>query len=130
MTDTRIQALVIYADSSAPPRPSNIDPDFRLYQKIVGGYIEAVRGWTADGSPVVFYVNEDGIQLNLPVNHVAGLLWKALNPDARQPLLGNVVVVGVDGCDDADLPEGVAGLALTVHREFEVAGFVARLRES
>lgn len=128
MTDNRIQALVIYADSPAAPRPSNIEPDFELYQRIVGGYIEAAYGTTTDGERVVFYVNEDGIAQNLPVNEVATALWKRLNPDASQPLLGNAVVVGADGCEDADLPNGVADLARAVHHEIEIAGFVARLR--
>lgn len=130
MSDTRISVLVVYADSTAaPPRPSNIAPDVELYQKIVGGYLEAVYGQTDDGQRVVFYVNEDGIAQNLPVNHVASRLWKRLNPSAHQPLLGNAVVVGADSCDDADLPATVADLALSVHRDIEIEGYVRTLRE-
>lgn len=130
MADTRrITALVIYADSAAPPRPSNIAPDVELYQKVVGGYLEAVYGQTDDGAMVVMYVNEDGIGQALPVNHIATRLWRRLNPAASQALLGNVVVVGADECDDADLPEGVGDLALSVHREVEVEGYVELLRE-
>ncbi|MBS9535107.1 DUF3846 domain-containing protein [Mycobacterium sp. M1] len=66
MTATRIHVLPIYADSVVAPRASNIEPDFRMYQRIVGGYIEAVYGETADGQRVVFYVNEDGRALGLP----------------------------------------------------------------
>lgn len=129
MSDTRISVLVVYADSSAPPRPSSIPPDVELYQKIVGGYIEAVYGQTDDGRQMVFYVNEDGIAQNLPVNEVARRLWRRLNPSAHQPLLGNAVVIGADECDDADLPIGVADLALSVHRDIEIEGYVRSLRE-
>lgn len=128
MTDNRIQALVIYADSCVAPRASRIAPDFELYQRIVGGFIEAVHGVAPNGEHVVMYVNEDGIAQNLPVNEVATALWKRLNSAASQPLLGNTVVVGADGCDDADLPAGVAELARVVHHELEIAGYVARLR--
>lgn len=126
--DNRIQALVIYADSRVPPRPSNIEPDFELYQRVVGGFIEAAYGETRDGEKVVFYVNKNGISEGLPVNHVATRLWRRLNRIASQPLFGNAVVVGADDCDDADLPAGVAGLALAVHHDIEVEGFVARPR--
>lgn len=129
MADTRITALTVYADSTAaPPRPSNIAPDVELYQKVVGGYLEAVYGETREGERVVFYVNEDGIAQNLDINEVATRLWRRLNPAAHQALLGNVVVVGADGCDDADLPAGVANLARVVHHELEIEGYVAQLR--
>lgn len=129
MSDTRITALCIYADSSAPPRPSKVRPDVELYQKIIGGHFQAVYGTTDDGEQVVIYVNEDGIRLNLPVNEVARRLWRRLNPSAHQPLLGNAVVIGADECDDADLPIGVADLALSVHRDIEIEGYVRSLRE-
>lgn len=128
MTDTRISALVIYTDAYSEPFPSRIAADYTLYQRIVGGYIEAVRGQTTDGDQVVFYVNEDGIRLGLPTNHTATRLWHRLNSAAEQPLLGNVVVVGVDGCDDADVPAEAATLARVVHRDIEIEGFVARIR--
>lgn len=128
MTDNRITALTIYADSRVAPRPSKIDPDVDLYHRIVGGFIVAVYGQTDDGERVVIYVNEDGIRHALPVNHVATRLWRRLNPAAHQALLGNAVVVGADGCDDADLPAGVANLARVVHHEIEIEGYVAQLR--
>jgi hypothetical protein len=62
MSDTRISAIVIYCDSTAPPRPSKVAPTVELYQKVVGGHFEAVYGQTDDGRQVVFYVNEDGIR--------------------------------------------------------------------
>ncbi|MCB1257356.1 MAG: DUF3846 domain-containing protein [Microthrixaceae bacterium] len=128
MTDTRISALVIYTDAYSEPFPSRIAADYTLYQRIVGGYIEAVRGHTSTGDQVVFYVNEDGIALGLPTNHTATRLWHRLNPAAEQVLLGNVVVVGADGCDDADVPAEAATLARVVHRDIEIEGFVARIR--
>lgn len=120
MTDTRTQALVIHAASRIPPRPSLIDPDTGLYQRIVGGFIEAVHGETAAGERVVFYCNEDGIAQNLPVNSTATRLWHRLNPIAAQRLFGNVVVMGADGPQDADLPYGVADLARAAHHEVSV----------
>lgn len=130
MTDTRILALTVYADSEAEPYPVRIDPDAELYQGIVGGYLEAVYGTTPDGSRVVFYVNEEGYLHDLPINPVATTLWHRLNPAAGQPLRGNVVVVGADGPDDADLPVVAAETARLVHHELLVAMFTARIAES
>lgn len=93
------------------------------------GHFEAVYGQTDDGEQVVIYVNEGGIRDALPVNHIATRLWRRLNPSASQALLGNAVVVGADECDDADLPHGVANLALSVHHELEIEGYVRALRE-
>ena len=123
MTDTRISALVIYTDAYSAPYPSRISADFELYQRIVGGHFEAVRC-----GDVVMYVNEDGIALGLPTNHVATRLWHRLNPAAEQALLGNVIVVGAAGCEDTDVPDAAATLARVAHRDIEVEGFVARIR--
>lgn len=130
MTDTRISALVLYFDASPeyPPYPTKVTPTVELYQRVVGGYIEAVFGETDDGHQVAFYVNEEGIGQALPVNHVATRLWRRLNPSAHQALLGNAVVVGANECDDADLPHGVANLALALYRDMEIEGYVELLR--
>lgn len=53
-------------------------------QKVVGGNIEPVY---LHDEGVIFWVNEDGIGLNLPLNYTASIL-------AGQPLLGNVLVTG------------------------------------
>jgi hypothetical protein len=66
--------------------------------RLVGGYIEAVR---APRSDVVIYANEEGLLMSLPVNLRASL-WTGL------PLVGDVVVLGNDGSpEETDVPAGV-----------------------
>lgn len=130
MTDKRIRALVLYATSDAEPYPVRIDPDPQLYQSIVGGYLEAVHGETPADERVVFYVNEEGRIHDMPINPVATRLWHRLNPAAEQSLRGNVVVVGADGPEDADLPVVAAEAARLVHHELLVEMFTARIAAS
>ncbi|MEY8013929.1 hypothetical protein [Mycobacterium servetii] len=55
-------------------------------------------------------------------------MWHTLNPAVFVPLFGNVIVVGVDGCEDASVPEGVVDAALTAHCEVEITGWFERIR--
>lgn len=69
----------------------DVESDFRVYQEIIGGYIETIP---LKGS-VLILVNEDGLNLNLPYNF-------AIKRDNYmvQPIVGNAVFVGFDGSDD------------------------------
>jgi hypothetical protein len=132
MTDTRISALVLYADASSeyPPYPSKLDPDVARYHAIVGGYIEGVRLELPDGTLAIVYVNEEGKIDNLPVNALATLLARTLNPrSGKQEIVGNAIVVGVDGCEDADVPGAVVSVVQQLHVELRIAGYVKALRE-
>lgn len=129
MTDSRIQAIVIYSDSGAPPRISMIEPDIRVYQQVVGGYLEGVSLTAPTGEKAVMYVNEEGKLAGLAVNAVATALGHAMGLSSADVLVGNVIVVGVEGCDDADVPASVAEVALAVHRDLEILGLVAQLRD-
>lgn len=58
--------------------------DLPLLQKLVGGYIELVVGWTTyEGRPAHVYANEDGKHLELPVNVTATDLWYEAIPHFR-----------------------------------------------
>lgn len=65
------------------PIPVTIDDQLTDLQQYVGGYIEAVH----IDEYVTFWVNEEGIMLDLPVNRLASLL-------AQRALFGPVVVTG------------------------------------
>lgn len=87
----------------------------RALQTEVGGYIEAVYGWTRHPDStmpdVTFFLNEEGKIHDLPVNVAATALWWALCPDAVgvDHLRGVVVVTGgADGNGDTlSVPEKV-----------------------
>lgn len=106
------KALVVYADGSSFIQ--SIEPDLRTLQKLVGGYIEGVRGdrpgWHA-------YCNEEGKLRGLPPNEMANDLaallgWRGYSTDF---LVGDVVFLGDalpgdgedDDADEADVPEFV-----------------------
>ncbi|TXI55945.1 DUF3846 domain-containing protein [Mycolicibacter arupensis] len=130
MTDTCISALVLYADSAAIPYPSQLNPDVERYHAIVGGYIESVRLTMPDGTQAAMYVNEEGKLDGLPVNPVATLLVRTLNLHiGKQDIVGTVVIVGVDGCEDADVPGAVVSVVQQLHVELRIAGYVRTLRE-
>jgi len=62
-------------------------------QAAVGGFIEAVRL----GNDAIMYVNEEGLLLGLPHNHVATSLYRQFYPAIlRQEIVGDVIIVGVD----------------------------------
>lgn len=101
-------ALVIPADASTPPflvQLPESDPAAAL-RLLLGGALEGVYGETDDGQRITLYANDDSRELGLLHNPVASLLWSWTNPAAAgQSLAGTVVAVGVDGCDEADVPE-------------------------
>ena len=103
-------ALVIPADTSVPPYTVTMpteDPAAVL-RHLVGGWLEGVQGDTDSGERVTLYLNEDGRMHSLPHNPTATLLWRWLNPaSAGQDIVGTVVAVGVNGCEEADVPERV-----------------------
>lgn len=62
-------------------------------QGFVGGYVEAQ--YDTDHT-VVFWINEDGKRLGLPVNGLATAYWWLVNPMFRDQdvLVGDVVITG------------------------------------
>lgn len=130
-TDTRINGIVIYHDGSSeyPPYPTKIAPTVELFQRVVGGYIEAVNLTMPDGTAAVMYVNEEGRLHGLPPNPLATALAQKLNRYfANQQIVGHAVVVGMRGCDDADVPNAVVRIVHQVHDEIRIAGYMATLR--
>jgi hypothetical protein len=122
----QVRALVISPDDDTEPTAVSIDSGYLTYQHILGGTIEAVYGSSPDGERAVFYVNDEGIRENLPLNALATRLWRRLNPAAgRSVLLGTVIVVGANGPDDDDIPESVVEVARRVYSEFGEATLTA-----
>jgi hypothetical protein len=131
MTDTRISALVLYHDASSeyPPRPTKIAPEIEVYQRAVGGLIEAVDLRLPNGTEAVMFVNEEGKIFNLPVNPLATSVARQLNNGfGDQIIVGNAIVVGVKGCDEADVPAEVVAAIHQAHNELRIAGYVQTLR--
>lgn len=137
MTDTRIDAIVIYTDASSeyPPRPTKVDPTFEVYSKIVEGYLEAVDLHLPDGAEAVMYVNEEGRIHGLPINPLATSVVRQLNAGfGDQVVVGNAIIVGVRECDDDewvddDVPPAIAAAVQSIHNGLRIAGYGQTLRE-
>lgn len=87
-----VQGIIIPADNTAPLRASTLD-SLEDYQRVVGGWIEAVD---IPDLGVTMYVNEEGLIRDLPFNRRATFLWRFHVPQARDArLVGDVAVVGL-----------------------------------
>lgn len=129
--DTRISALILYSDASSeyPPRPYPVTPTVEVYNKVVKGYIEGVHLELPDGTRAVMYVNEEGRIHGLPINPLATSVARQLNRYFGDPyILGNAIIVGVSGCDDADVPPAITAAVQAIHTELRIAGYVQTLR--
>lgn len=85
---------IIPADDDLPMEFKEIESGLSAYQKIVGGYIEAVR--LTDGPLSVamdYYCNEDGLAEQLPLNRRATLLYY-LSFGVQGYIVGDVVCIG------------------------------------
>lgn len=98
---------VLVLEPGAEPRTEAIDGGvLPSLQRLVGGYLEAVHGEVGE-ERITFYINEDGRIVGLRPNDTATLLWRWSNPAVHvgNDLLGTVVVTGVNGCDEASVPD-------------------------
>jgi hypothetical protein len=89
-----MRVAIIPADQDLPVRFEDIEPGLASYQKIVGGYIEAVR--LVDGPLSVamdYYCNEDFLAEQLPYNARATLLY-FLSFEVQGYICGDVVCIG------------------------------------
>ena len=81
-----LNAVTVTTDGTASL--VQIDQDFRSYQKVVGGYIEALFG-----PNITLYMNEEGYVQGLDHNASASLfvkkfLWRS------HPISGDVLILG------------------------------------
>ena len=76
----------------------NIDNSLEALQAAVGGYIETL---TLIPDQVVMIVNEEGLLMGLEVNPFASAV-------AGTTIVGNALVVGVDGEEFTDVPDKIA----------------------
>ena len=76
---------------------TNISLSLKNLQNHVGGYIETITLRRANGKDIVIICNEEGKNLHLPDN-----MPNPLNP--YDVIVGDIVVVGVDGEDFAEVP--------------------------
>lgn len=77
----------------------DIDNTLEALQKAVDGYIECV--YLDDRT--IMLVNEEGALRGMPQNPIASLL-------AQQLIFGPALIVGAEGEDFTDVPEGVTVL--------------------
>lgn len=73
------------------PRVMQVEPGLESMQKIVGGNIECgmkAHGFFDGEDHLIFYVNEDGLRLELPLN--------LFRPSDGHPIVGAVVAVKTD----------------------------------
>lgn len=100
MRNDTIEALEIHPEGLIREITIDRRESLRILQDTVGGYIEAVYGWTEDpeetAADVTFFINDEGKLTGLPQNRVATALWWAYDErmvDADY-LSGVVVVTG------------------------------------
>ena len=87
-----VQGIIIPADNTAPLRTAALD-SLEDYQRAIGGWFEAVD---IPDLGVTMYVNEEGLNRDLPFNRRATFLWRFHVPLARDArLVGDVAVVGL-----------------------------------
>jgi len=74
-----------------------------VYQTLVGGFIELVK---LGHSNIVMYVNEDGVNKNLPANIVATLIyqyaWDKHSGFTNHLIVGDVIILGHANADGYD----------------------------
>lgn len=93
MSDAKIRAIIKRPDERYG-HVTNISPTLRNLQRIVGGHIETV----SVGFNSVLICNEEGKLRNLPRNFYLGSF------PYGDTIVGEVVVVGVDGEEFCDCP--------------------------
>jgi hypothetical protein len=100
-----VKMLRIPADGSKPAERVEQEPSLEVFQKEVGGYIEAVRI-----PHVVMWVNEEGKLTGLPLNERASFLTHFFG--IHETIAGDVVVVGHELPSDTykDVPARFAEL--------------------
>lgn len=113
---------------STAPFTRAIPTDDAFYRGFIGGALAVHNGETVDGSRAVFYSHIEAARLQLPVNRTATRLLQHLRADAEE-LRGAVLVAGVYGVEDADVPPSVVHLARTLHAESDLAESVSRTHE-
>ncbi|TXI55944.1 hypothetical protein [Mycolicibacter arupensis] len=110
---------------TTPPFTRAIPTTDSFYRGFIGGELEVHNGATVDGSRAVFYSHSESERLQLPLNLNATRLLHYLSQTAEE-LRGAVLVTGVYGVGDADVPTSVVHLVLTLHNESLLAESVRR----
>jgi len=89
-TATPITFIVIAPDGGLST--STEPPTLSALQQAVGGYVEAID--LSDGR-LIAWLNEDGMELDLPINHRAGNVLSILGATMATPVvLGSVAITG------------------------------------
>lgn len=106
MPATPILALIINPDGQGELR--TIEQNIRTLQTTVGGYIQAIPClFDQDDTPqAMAWCNEDGKNIDLPINHRATALWWALDESMRglDTLNGTIIFTGGIDPDGDVLP--------------------------
>lgn len=87
--------LVVQVIPGRKPEVTEIDNTLEEIQDIVGGYFECVP---TSLDNVLILCNEDGKNLGLPANRITRNVFGAYDL-----IVGNMLIVGVDGEDFCDL---------------------------
>lgn len=91
--------IVIKTDGAVSYEPLTAVPDAEKLHDAVGGYLELVPMFTRLGeTPCVAFCHEEGKLVNLPVNHLANMLWAeslGFMPD-NDVLVGPIAIVTGD----------------------------------
>lgn len=124
--NTHVTALMVLPSGNTAPFTNRIPTADGFYRGFIGGALAVHNGQTADGSRAVFYSHAEAGRLQLPLNRNATRLLHYLNPNTDDELRGAVLVTGVYGVEDADVPPSVVHLVLTLHNESLLAESVRR----
>ena len=84
--EAKVNTAVIVAPGE-PPRKALLEDHLKVYQDVVGGYIEGLSG-----NDFLMYVNEDGYMMELPFNGPATLFARTRSQGVT--LVGTALILG------------------------------------
>lgn len=104
VTTPQINAVLIPAEMLPGPFDHPIPAELETYQRLVGGYLEGLPLAGPNGEKLMMFVDEDGKEKGLRPNLLASFVRYRLGGDIDAELVvGNALVVGVDGEDEASV---------------------------
>jgi len=107
-----VKGIIVPGDGEAPLELREFS-EFGDYQRVVGGWIEAI---SIPSLGIMIFVNEEGLLQHLPLNSRMTFLWWFHVPEARQRamLVGDAVIVGApdEYGNTTDVPETVVSLLM------------------
>ncbi|TXI55943.1 hypothetical protein [Mycolicibacter arupensis] len=115
----QVDALLLQAGRQRPPRAYAIDDHPAVFGGLIGAHLlHRETMTTAEGEPVVFWINNSTDERRLTHNETATQLYQKLSSvPTRAAVLGDVIVTG----DEESVPLSVVRLAQRLYMRHEHA---------